>query len=168
VQYFFPFFPRPFSSTFLMILRVFSRKLSKSSFWNQRSFGSSVTDGMCLTSASSRNVQLLIEHADEKESDNDVVELEEFLRSIFECVERDGTKGNDGLEERDDLLSIFDNEGMEYDNDDDDAEEQEALLSLLRGTRRGRWADSPAKMDGCMSLSLIAIAERYGLFWFRN
>jgi len=89
---------------------------------------------MCLTSASSRNVQLLIEHADEKESDNDVVELKEFLRSIFECVECDGTKGNDGLEERDDPLSIFDNEGMEYDNDDDDAEEQEALLSLLRGT----------------------------------
>jgi hypothetical protein len=81
-------------------------------------------------------------------------------------VECDELKGNDGQEEGEDILSILDNDKMEYGNDDD-AEGQEALLSLLRTTRRGRWADSAAKMDGCISLSLIAIAVRCGLLWFR-
>jgi len=68
VQYFFPFLPRPFSSTFEIILLVFSRKCSKSSCWNHNSPGFSIrvsTAGTSKISGSSRKEQLLLEDVDD-------------------------------------------------------------------------------------------------------
>lgn len=150
VQYFFPFFPRPFSSTLLMILRVFSRKLSKSSFWYQRSFLSPVSvvaAVMVMTKGSSRNEQLFMEEDDPtdwKESDKDAVEEQEPLRSYRECVECDEPSGSAPREDLRCILDVVRRDGISYDNDGDGALEQEALLSLFLATRRGRCEDSAA------------------------